>query len=605
MVDRSGEPSRGSGSRPGGPPAGVALEVGDGELSAAALHTLAELTEAEVAELLSAADPTLWGSDAEAAASSRLGWLALPETSRALLPDLDRARNAVRDAGLDHVVLAGMGGSSLAPEVITKTADVDLTVLDTTDPGQIRRALADRLRQTVVVVASKSGSTVETDSHRRLYERAFRDAGISQDELPRHFVVVTDPGTTLEEYAREAGYTVITADPTVGGRYSALSAFGLVPSTLAGAEVEPLLDAAGDLRPFLAKPEDNPGLLLGAVLGAAATQLEKDKVVIADGGSGLVGFGEWAEQLLAESTGKQGMGLLPVVVEAPGAPGWADAGDDALRVLLTGPGDQRRLSSIAGAVTEAGPPGLGPPAPVVVGPPSDLMPPPGQHYEGADVRVYGSLGAQFLLWEYATAVAGRALGINPFDQPNVAESKENTQRLLGESGDGPLPEGEPVFQSDTVAVYAPGVGAIPLSRSQHLSDIIDTLIAELPDRGYLAVMAYLDRSADAAAVKLRAAVAERTGGRQVTFGWGPRFLHSTGQYHKGGPQTGVFLQITGAIREDVDVPGEPYSFGRLHLAQALGDLNALAVRGRPVVRVHLKDREAGLRALLDAAGSTE
>jgi glucose-6-phosphate isomerase len=235
------------------------------------------------------------------------------------------------------------------------------------------------------------------------------------------------------------------------------------------------------------------------------------------------------------------------------------------------------------------------------------------------LRVYGSLGAQFLLWEYATAVAGRVIGINPFDQPNVAESKENTAAILSEAGEGPLPEGEPVYEDDTVVVYAPGNWLAALStldgaRSSEASDgsgpaesrglrpLIEALLDATPDRGYLAVMAYLDRIGDAAAARLRPALAERTGGRQVTFGWGPRFLHSTGQFHKGGPQVGTFLQITGAVTDDLPVPGRPFSFGKLQLAQALGDLRALAGRGRPVLRVHLKDRQAGLRTLFEAVG---
>jgi glucose-6-phosphate isomerase len=397
-----------------------------------------------------------------------------------------------------------------------------------------------------------------------------------------------------------------------------------VPSALAGAEVAEVLDTAAELQPYLAKPQDNPGLLLGAVLGAAA-QLGKDKVVIADAGSGLAGFGDWAEQLIAESTGKHGRGLLPVVVEAPDAPGWADAGDDALLVLL-GRAEGRSPAPpeefLPGDVSAAGQPGFpagpagmpmpGPSLAVAATAPAEPRRPP-------HLRVYGSLGAQFLLWEYATAVAGRVIGINPFDQPNVAESKENTAAILSEAGDGPLPEGEPVYEDDTVAVYAPGNWLAALStqdgeRSSEASDgpgpaesrglrpLIEALLDAIPDRGYLAVMAYLDRIGDAAAARLRPALAERSGGRQVTFGWGPRFLHSTGQFHKGGPQVGTFLQITGAVTDDLPVPGRPFSFGKLQLAQALGDLRALAGRGRPVLRVHLKDRQAGLSTLFEAVG---
>ena len=509
-----------------------------------------------VAARLVGKDAGLWGPDAAAESRIRLGWLDLPVSSQELLPRLTGLRDELRAAGLDHVVLAGMGGSSLAPEVITRTAGVELTVLDTTDPHQIRAAIADRLDRTVLVVASKSGSTVETDSHRRVYEQAFRDVGVTGDDLARRIVVVTDPGSALEESARSAGYQVVLADPNVGGRYSALSAFGLVPSVLAGVDVEGLLASARELEVQLGGDDDNPGLLLGAAIGSAARG-GRDKLVIADTGSGIVGFGDWAEQLVAESTGKQSTGVLPVVVEDVDAPGFADAGEDAHRVVI------------------------------------------GSAPSGFDgTAVAGPLGAQFLLWEFATAVAGKVLGINPFDQPNVAESKDNTKKLLDQAGDGPLPEGEPLFIDGAVAVY--GDDAL-LAGAKDLISALQALCDAVPERGYLAVMAYLDRVGDSSASGLRPALARRLSGRQVTFGWGPRFLHSTGQFHKGGPQHQAFLQVTGAVTDDLDVPGRPYTFGRLQLAQALGDLGALTERGRPAVRLHLLDRAAGLRQLLDAS----
>ncbi len=354
-----------------------------------------------LAARLVAKDPTLWGPEARPEAEHRLGWLDLPQTSQELLPQLRELKERLSARGIDHVVLAGMGGSSLAPEVITRTAGADLTILDSTDPHQVGAALADRIDRTVLVVASKSGSTIETDSHRRAYEQAFRDAGLTAAELAERIVVVTDPGSPLHREATGAGYTVVLADPDVGGRYSALSAFGLTPSHLAGADVQRLLADARVLAGELGE-DDNPGIRLGRALGNAA-KAGRDKLVLADAGSGIVGFGDWAEQLVAESTGKLGTGILPVVVEGIDAPGFVDAGPDAYRVIL-GPGR----------------PGV----------------------EAAAVS--GSLGAQLLLWEYATAVVGVILGINPFDQPNVAESKENTSKILDESGDGPLPEGRPV-----------------------------------------------------------------------------------------------------------------------------------------------------------------
>ncbi|GFJ92887.1 hypothetical protein Prum_065290 [Phytohabitans rumicis] len=277
----------------------------------------ATLVEAGVPGLLVQKDPTLWGADAEAEAKVRLGWLDTFRRSRDLLPQLAELKAELAD--LDRVVLAGMGGSSLAPEVICRTLGRPLTVLDTTDPGQVRAVLTERLERTVVVVASKSGSTVETDSHRRAYLRAFLDAGFSEAEAGRHFVVVTDPGSPLVEIAEEMGATVIFADPEVGGRYSALTAFGLVPAALAGVDVAELIDQAEELHASLSKDRDNPALALGAALGAAVTA-GRDKVALVEDGTGIVGLADWVEQLLAESTGKDGRGILPVVLETPDAP---------------------------------------------------------------------------------------------------------------------------------------------------------------------------------------------------------------------------------------------------------------------------------------------
>src|SRR5215831_14175588 len=286
----------------------------------------AKLAAEYVAPALAAKDPGLWGPEAAAEASIRLGWLDAPRASRALLGSLAVLASRAREDGLDHVVLSGMGGSSLAPEVISRTAGVPLTVLDTTDPHPISRALGDRLDHTLVVVSSKSGTTVETDSHRRIYEKAFADLGLAPHEIARRFVVVTDPGSPLKQTARQAGYHVVLADPNVGGRYSALTAFGLVPTALAGADPARLLDEADAMRPALASGEDNPGLELGAALGGYALA-GHDKVVIADCGSGLPGFGDWAEQLIAESTGKQGRGILPVAVGGENSPGFSPGPD--------------------------------------------------------------------------------------------------------------------------------------------------------------------------------------------------------------------------------------------------------------------------------------
>lgn len=520
------------------------------EVAAEAEPVLAQLLADGVPAKLAAKDPTLWGPAAEAEAAVRLGWVDTFERSRALLPQLAELREELGD--LDHVVLAGMGGSSLAPEVISLTLGKRLTVLDTTDPGQVAAALRDRLDRTVVVVSSKSGGTVETDSQRRAYLQAFLDAGLSPAEAGRHFVVVTDPGSPLEATAREMGAFVLLADADVGGRYSALTAFGLVPTALAGVDVAELLDQAEEFATTLTGDVDNPAFLLGAVLGAAARN-GRDKLALVDDGSGITGLGDWAEQLIAESTGKEGRGILPVVVETPISAG--ATGPDVL------------TATIGGALGVGAVPGSG------------VVP---------HVSVNGALGAQFLCWEAATAVAGRVLGIDPFDQPNVTESKQNTNQIL-EAG---LPAATPSFTEGAIVGYG---------EANSLEDALRALLGAAGEHGYVSVMAYLDRFADADIAKLREQLAAASG-HPVTFGWGPRFLHSTGQYHKGGPQHGAFLQITGEVAEDLPVPGRPYTFGQLQAAQAAGDRQALAGRDRPLLHLHLTDRAKGIAQLLDAAG---
>jgi glucose-6-phosphate isomerase len=529
--------------------------------------TVEGLVADRVASRIAAQDPTLWGPDAEPEASKRLAWVDLATESRPLVAEIDALRAELAADGLDHVVLCGMGGSSLAPEVICQAAGVELTVLDSSDPDSVRAAIADRLDRTVVVVSSKSGSTLETDSQKRAYETAFRTAGI--DPAGR-IVVVTDPGSPLDTAAREAGYRVFNADPNVGGRYSALTAFGLVPSGLAGADVGGLLDEAAAIAPALAADSpDNPGLRLGGLLGMTAGRAV-DKVALADADSGFGGFPAWAEQLLAESTGKDGRGLLPVVVEGTHAVNFDPSTPDEVLVTIGPPGGSDQ-PSVFDAVRPA---------------------------SGHGATVDAPLGAQLLLWEYATAVAGRIIGINPFDQPDVESAKAAARELLGGVGESPVP----AFVDGVVEAYAsPGLLGTGV---RTVAAAVDSLLAELdPDHGYVAVMAYLDRTADAELAGARPAIAERTG-RPTTFGWGPRFLHSTGQYHKGGPATGVYLQITGVPAEDLPVPGRDFSFGGFIAAQASGDAKVLADRGRPVLRLHLTDRRAGAAQLKDVILST-
>lgn len=547
----------------------VALEVAATGAAADAVGArVPELVAERFASRLFDRDASLWGDDAAPEAAVRLGWVQLHRTSRPLVGAVRALRSELEDEGITRVALCGMGGSSLAPEVVCATHGAELTVLDSSHPDQVRAAVADRLESTVVVVASKSGSTIETDSQRRAFEDAFRSAGL---DPTRHIVVVTDPGSPLDQEARAAGFRVFNADPHVGGRYSALTAFGLVPSGLAGVDVEQLLDEAETVADLLAADDDaNPGLRLGAAL-AAADPL-RDKMVLVDEGSGLVGFPDWAEQLVAESTGKAGSGLLPVVVADTSAPEVALPPQDVTVVRLTGDAE--------GELDEHEHPEHG-----------------ADELRGSDVWVSGSLGAQLLLWEVATAVAGRLLGIDPFNQPDVESAKTAARSML----EGAPDTQPPLFTDGAVEVRVPGDRAW-LRGAEDLPGAVSALLAEIEARsGYLAVMAYLDRIGHHDLADVRRTLAVRTR-RPVTFGWGPRFLHSTGQIHKGGPAVGVFLQITDDPGEDLPVPGRKYTFGTLIAAQAAGDAQVLADHGRPVLRLHLTDPETGLAQLREALG---
>lgn len=515
-----------------------------------------QLVTDRIASRIAGHDATLWGAEAEEEAGKRLGWVDLHVTSVPLVAQVTALRDELRAKGLDRVVLCGMGGSSLAPEVICASAGVPLTVLDSSQPDMVREAIDQDLARTVVVVSSKSGGTVETDSQRRAYEHAFTVAGIDPAE---RIVVVTDPGSPLDTEATEKGYRVFHADPQVGGRYSALTAFGLVPSGLAGADVGALLEQADVIaEDVAADDETNPALVLGALIGTANAH-GVDKLVLADAGSRNVGFGDWAEQLVAESTGKQDKGVLPVVVSGPHAP-------DA---------DPNTADEVVG----------------MIGPMRDDHP---VATSGYGFAVDAPLGALFLLWEYTTAIVGQMIGINPFDQPDVESAKQAARDMLGGGGAAPVA----AFTDRGVTVYDTG-DWLPEDVTT-VRDAVSALLDELdPERGYVAVQAYLDRLGDPRLAETRDTLATRTG-RPTTFGWGPRFLHSTGQYHKGGPATGVYLQITTEPDQDLEVPGRPFTFGEFVLAQAVGDAQVLASRGRPVLRLHLDGSEDARAAVREA-----
>ncbi|WES65583.1 hypothetical protein P0L94_05820 [Microbacter sp. GSS18] len=523
-------------------------------------ETLPGLVADLIASGITAGDASLWGADAESEASQRLGWVQAVSVSRPLVAEIEALRADLVARGVTRVVLAGMGGSSLAPEVIARTAGIPLVILDSTSPGQVLAALdgdpeSGGLTQTLLVVSSKSGSTVETDSAKRAFEAAFRDLGIDPSE---RIVVVTDPGSPLDQSARADGYRVFNADPSVGGRYSALTAFGLVPAGLAGADIGELLDEAdATLLEVAIDSPDNPALVLAAAIAGGSPR--RDKLGLITDGTHIVGLPDWIEQLVAESTGKDGTGILPVVL-LPVSPEVDEPGDDVQLLRLVDEADEFHLF---------------------------------ERHVG-EILVSGSLAAQFVVWEYATAIAGRMLGINPFDQPDVESAKAAARGLLEAR---PTPQA-PAFTADGVEVR---VSDPALAASGTVAGVLDALWAVVPDGGYVAVQAYVNRLELPQLQGLREMIAADSG-KPTTFGWGPRFLHSTGQYHKGGPANGVFVQILERTDVDLEIPGRPFTFSQLIEAQAAGDADVLANgHGRPVVTLTLTDPQIEVLSLFEAA----
>ncbi len=522
-------------------------------------------------------DPTLWKGDPQQQQEIRnsLGWLHVAEKMEEILEELTSFASEVRQAGFLHVVHLGMGGSSLAPLVFQHSFAVPanglpLTVLDTTDPATIlnvERSIP--LRDTLFIIASKSGTTVEARALGDYFFGRLWDA--IGDRAGKSFIAITDPGSPLEELAKEQHFRRVFLNfPDIGGRYSALSYFGLVPAALMGLPVDDLLVQA--LRMVhactSAVPVDqNPGLRLGAMLGKL-TKRGRDKLTLFASWP-IATMGMWLEQLLAESTGKEGTGILPVAGEAIAPPSLYRDDRQFAYLQLRGQEDQAQEDGVA-TLRDAG-------FPVVT-----------IHLEDAI-----DLGQEFFRWEFATATAGSILGINAFDQPNVQESKKNTDRLLNTlRSTGHLPEEEPAYHEGPLSFYlSETIPSAPAALGRFLAD------AHPGD--YVAIQAYLtenqaiQQELDVIRLKLRDTLRLAT-----TLGYGPRFLHSTGQYHKGGPNTGLFLQLTADDPEDISVPGQPYTFGMLKRAQALGDLQALREHGRRVARIHLgHDAIQGLQTL--------
>ena len=551
-----------------------------GSAARAVEEAAARLAAARATARLMGADVSLWPGDStqREEMGRRMGWLDEPRRQQAESARLKVHRSWVRDRGFRQALLVGMGGSSLCPEVLSQTFGAapgfpQLIVLDSTDPDQVTEVTNQlELDRTLLIVSSKSGGTTETLSHLDYFHGLLQ--GAVGEQAGEHCVAITDPGTPLEARARELGFhAVFSANPEIGGRYSALSDFGLVPAATIGVDIDQLLAAALAMAEACAAPGASPGEQLAAVLGGAAA-IGRDKVtIVAD--PDLAALPIWIEQLLAESTGKEGRGLVPVVGEPLMEA--STYGADRLFVHLESEAanPDPRISSWLAELAKGD-------QPIVHLPTPHLL----------------DLGAEFYRWEVATALAGSLLQIDPFDQPNVQESKDNTVRLLEEyQTSGHL--AEPHFDLE--------VGSLQLTGCAGAGDLDGALRQWLAGVGrgwYIAVMAYLPmrpgHPEDAAEIeRLRAALSRATR-CATTFGFGPRFLHSTGQLHKGGPATAAFLQITGAHRAAPRIPGRAYDFATLQAAQALGDYQALAGRGRRVLRVHLLDVGAGIREL--AAG---
>ncbi|WP_019633750.1 hypothetical protein [Actinomadura atramentaria] len=541
--------------------------VGEGEA------VLDRLVSDGVPRSLARRSATLWGPDAAA----RLGWLDLPRASRALLE-----RCAGR--GAERVVVAGLGGSPAAAAAVAARLNAGVTVLDTTDPREVAAALTEApdLDRTHVVVAAGGGAEPTADALCRVAEEAFRAAGVDAAD---RFTVIADPGSPLVAAAQEAGRAFAPSDPGTAGAFDALGPSGLLPAALAGADPGAVLDEAAALGPVLDGTYDNPGLTLGAALGAAALN-GRDKLVLAGDGSGPSGVAGWVERLLGGTAGADARGPLPVVAENVDAPGFAGDGPD--------PRDVRRLV-LGGRAGSGGP---------------------------AALAVDGPLGAQFLLWQYAAAVAGRVLGVDPFARPGMRAAADCTAALLrAEEGAAPtVISRAPDLVCGAVEVHAPG--GLPRG-VRDLADAFDALLAATPRRGCLTVTAYLDRLGDCRAAELRPLLAARAAARTpasvakrvatraaraaeppaVAFGWGPSLPHATGRLHAGGGPPGTFLHLTGDAPGDVPVPGRPYTLGQLQLAQAYGDLRALRAAGRTALRLHLRDRAEGIAQLVEAVKS--
>lgn len=509
-------------------------------------------------------DGTLWTSDPKGKEEVhfRMGWLTSPETGSALVPEIKKFADEINNAGYTHAVLLGMGGSSLAAEVMSLVfADeihgLKLSILDSTDPAQVlRSAQKNPVSHTLFIVSSKSGGTAEVEALFNYYwKRAKRALG---EKAAEHFIAITDPGTSLEKLAFERSFRkIFLADTNVGGRYSALTVFGLVPAALMGIDITQLLSCASWMASECSPNQPygrNPGLVWGAILGEAALQGRDKLTIFAD--PSVAPFGAWLEQLVAESSGKQGKGIIPINGEPPADP--ERYGSDRLMVYL------RRTGKYDAKVKRLRKAGI----PVLT----------------QDVLDNFDLGSEFYKWEFAIATACSIIGVNAFDQPDVQDSKNRTVAKISYYKEHQkFNESKPAYKDRGITLY----GNFSLD-GKHLSNIIGKFLQSGRPRDYVAINAYLlrDQKNTIALQHLRSWIRDRTH-LATMLGYGPRFQHSTGQLHKGGGNNGLFLVITADPKKDVEIPDEGLSFGIFEHGQALGDIEALQAKGRRVLRIHL------------------
>ncbi|MEI6667435.1 MAG: bifunctional transaldolase/phosoglucose isomerase [Acidobacteriota bacterium] len=558
-----------------------------GSLGVAIDEALAAWQAADNTTRLWARDAALWSHGDE---SRWLGWLSSVSDQIARLEPLSRLAADVKDAGFSHALLIGMGGSSLCPEVLRMTfgrisGAPDFHVIDSTDPGQVAAvASMVELASTIVIVSSKSGSTLEPNILAEYFYDRIKQV-VGDREVGRRFIAITDPGSSLEQLATSRSFRhIVHGVPSIGGRYSALSAFGMVPAAIMGIDVAQFLERAAQMAHACSPgvpASANPGVLLGVTLGVLARE-GKDKLTIL-ASPGIYDLGAWLEQLIGESTGKNGRGIIPIDLEAPTVAGQYRDDRAFVYLRLTTAPDVSQDVSVA-AIEQAG---------------------------HAVVRIAVAdpyaLGQEFFRWEIATAVAGSLLGINPFDQPDVEASKVATRQLTSAyEAEGALPTETPVATDGGLTFFADSRNAAELRAlvgdNPTASAYLKAHFGRAVSGDYAALIAYIPMNATHQTLLQATRHLVRDRRRVATcLGFGPRFLHSTGQIYKGGPNSGVFLQVTCDDAVDLPVPGRKYTFGVVKAAQARGDFQVLADRGRRALRVHLgADVAAGLRALRDA-----